>query len=110
MVVSSFSSRKPCFICGKAGTGKSYLIECLKNYFKSIKAPYVVTASTGIASILIGGRTLHSAFAIFSENDKYYSGLSPDKSQGKAMALCEVFFIDEVTMLNKNIFELVDKN
>lgn len=108
MVIECFKSRKPVFISGKAGTGKSFLIECLKNYFMSQRIIYAVTASTGIASILIGGRTLHSAFAIFSQNEKYYSGLTPDKSQGKSMALCEVLFIDEVTMLNKDILELVD--
>jgi hypothetical protein len=46
---------------------------------------------------------------VFSSNEKYFSGLSPTNINGKAMALCEVLFVDEVTMVTKEIFNLIDK-
>ena len=108
-VLANFVSKSPILIPEKSGTSKSYVINCLKEYFEKEKVPFLVTASTGIASILIGGKTLHSAFSVFSSNEKYFSGLSPTNINGKAMALCEVLFVDEVAMVTKEIFNLIDK-
>ena len=46
------------FITGPAGTGKSYLLNYLKKEFT--KKRFHITATTGIASINVGGTTLHS--------------------------------------------------
>src|SRR4051812_37588718 len=47
------------FITGKAGTGKSSLL----NYFrKHTQKKYIVLSPTGIAAINIGGSTIHSFF------------------------------------------------
>ena len=108
-VIDDFPSRTPFFISGKAGTGKSYVINCLKQYFMFNGIPFMVTASTGIAAVLIGGRTLHSAFSIFSHGNNIYSGLNANNDQGKAIGLMEILFVDEVTMVNKDIFDLIDK-
>ncbi|KAH9081885.1 PIF1-like helicase-domain-containing protein [Lactarius deliciosus] len=52
------------FITGPAGTGKTVLlheiIKCLRLRFPGHQTAVAVTASTGIASISIGGTTLHS--------------------------------------------------
>ena len=61
------------FISGKAGTGKSFLITCLKSLFTSQSIPFVTAASTGIASTLIGGRTVHSTFGLFTTSDDQIS-------------------------------------
>ena len=45
------------FITGAAGTGKSHLLNLLK---KTYGGELVLTASTGIAALNIGGMTLHS--------------------------------------------------
>ena len=108
-IIHSLPNRTPFFIPGKAGTGKSFVVSCIKNYLVANDIPFIVTASTGIASILIGGRTLHSVFSIFSKNERYHSGLSPNNANGKAMGLCQVIFVDEVTMINKDIFNLIDR-
>ena len=55
------------FIQGKAGTGKSFLINILIKFLISKSIPYIVYASTGIAASLIGGSTVHSAFGIYSK-------------------------------------------
>ena len=108
-VINGFPSRSPHLIYGSAGTGKSYVIETLKLYFKSINAKFCVTSSTGISAILIGGRTVHSAFALFEKDRKIYSGLSINNIQGKSIAELEVLFVDEISMLNKEVFDTVSE-
>ena len=45
-------------VCGTAGTGKTYLINALKQV---LGEKCLVTATTGIAAFSINGQTLHSA-------------------------------------------------
>ena len=107
-IIDGFPSREPFFISGKAGTGKSFVINTLKKYFIANNIPFLITASTGIASVLIGGKTLHSAFSIFSKEGHVYSGIVPNHENGKSLGLLEVLFVDEVTMVHKDIFNLID--
>lgn len=107
-IIKDIAVRSSVFISGKAGTGKSFVVKCLQNYFIYKKLRFVVTASTGIAAVLIGGKTIHSAFSIYSENDKYNSGLSINNAQGKVLAESDVIFVDEVTMVGRSIFDLID--
>ena len=53
------NTNKSVFITGKAGTGKSTLLE----YFRSItKKKVVVLAPTGVAALNVKGQTIHSFF------------------------------------------------
>src|SRR5258708_3853064 len=53
------NSRKNVFITGRAGTGKSTLL----NYFKSKTTKNIaILAPTGVAALNIGGQTIHSFF------------------------------------------------
>jgi len=53
------NTRKNVFITGKAGTGKSTLLQ----YFRSItKKKVVVLAPTGVAALNVQGETIHSFF------------------------------------------------
>ena len=63
-VITGYTSGISHLIYGSAGTGKSFVISTLKNYYISQNINFAVTASTGIAGMLIGGRTLHSCFSI----------------------------------------------
>jgi len=47
------------YITGKAGTGKSSL---LQHFIKHTEKRYVVLAPTGIAALNVGGQTAHSFF------------------------------------------------
>jgi hypothetical protein len=54
------------FLAGSGGTGKSRVIQCFKDFARrwhSI-ASTVIGASSGVAAMLIGGCTLHSALGI----------------------------------------------
>jgi hypothetical protein len=96
-------------ISGKAGTGKSFLLRCLMAFLIAHNIPYVVTASTGIAATLIGGRTVHSCFRIFSNENTHVSNLSISDRQGAALSHIRVLFIDEITMLSSSIFDILNR-
>ena len=56
--------RKNIFLTGPAGTGKSFLINHIKEWAIEKQLKFVITALTGSAALLIHGRTLHSALGI----------------------------------------------
>ncbi len=53
------NSDKNIFITGRAGTGKSTLLEYLRD---NIKKNLVVLAPTGVAALNVKGQTIHSFF------------------------------------------------
>lgn len=55
------ADKRNIFLTGGAGTGKSYVIQ---SYIKHAPEKPAVLASTGAASLLIGGRTFHSFFGL----------------------------------------------
>ena len=86
-------------ITGPGGVGKSYMIGKLASRFDA-----TLTAMTGMAAVLIGGKTLHSALGI---------GLGKDSAQTLARRCpkkiwldLKLLIIDEVSMLSA---ELLDK-
>ena len=95
------------FISGKAGTGKSFLINALKKFFITKDIPFIVCASTGIAASLIGGRTVHSAFGIFcnkkDDNEEVFCSLDISKENGYAISFAKIIIIDEVTMMSGKV-------
>jgi ATP-dependent DNA helicase PIF1 len=98
------------FFSGCAGTGKTYtlrsIIECLP-----INSTFV-TAMTGIASSLLPqGTTLHSFAGIGHGSGPKDLILKKVKSNQKAVGQwkkCKTLIIDEVSMLSKELFELID--
>lgn len=49
------------FVTGKAGTGKSLLLQYFRAYTKK---RLVVVAPTGVAALNVGGQTIHSLFKL----------------------------------------------
>lgn len=94
------------FITGKAGTGKSYLL----NFFiRNSKKKVVVVAPTGVAAINVGGQTIHSLFQLpfdppFSEED-----LTPSRSKKELFRALDAIVIDEVSMVRADIMDAIDK-
>lgn len=97
------------FITGKAGTGKSTFI----HYFaRNSKKNVLLTAFTGIASVNIGGQTIHSFFQfplkpLLPEDDeiKVFGQNSPKYNLIKKI---DTIVIDEVSMLRSDILEAID--
>lgn len=111
LAVDLVKQGKNVFITGPAGTGKSYLLNYLK---KELSNRYFhVTATTGIASINIGGVTLHSWAGLgieqvpISELIKKIFSANGSRLRNKLLT-AEILAIDEVSMLSKDTFELLD--
>ena len=100
-----------CFITGKAGTGKSFL---LKYFRKEANRKTLVLAPTGIAALNVEGSTLHSTFGYHNlvnlPVDEISIGTIQLKSE-KQLVLKEVdtIIIDEVSMVRADTFEKIDK-
>lgn len=103
------------FFTGPAGSGKSLILKHLKQYLDSMTKTYAITAPTGIASVLIGGQTIHS-WSKVGKGEKsvgYYMQKVRStirhpgaKSKGKhakaaeaAWKKTEVLIIDEISMV-----------
>ncbi len=97
------------FITGHAGTGKSYILERLKEQFKKL----VITSTTGIAAVNIKGQTIHSWAGIglcrYSIENIVKNIMTKKPAIKKNIEKCTMLAIDEISMLNIKAFEYVDK-
>ena len=58
--------------------------------------------------MLIKGKTVHSAFGLFNDDDKIICGLNVDKPNGISMTYVKVIIIDEVTMISADVLDAVN--
>ena len=92
------------FITGRAGTGKSTLLE----YFRSITAKkIVVLAPTGVAALNIKGQTIHSFFGFRPDiTPLKVKSIEKDNSIFKKL---DILVIDEISMVRADLLDCVDK-
>lgn len=92
------------FLTGKAGTGKSTVIQ---EYRKTSNKPTLYVAPTGIAALNIKGQTIHSCFQI---PPGAMSDLSPISSRRRFDVLrnAQVVIIDEISMVRSDLLTAVD--
>ncbi len=93
------------FLTGKAGTGKSTLLD----YFcrTTTKQP-VILASTGVAALNVKGQTIHSFFG-------FYVDVTPDKisklkkppRNSKLLKKLKMIIIDEASMVRADLMDCV---
>jgi len=106
-------NKENCFISGPAGSGKTTLINTFVDLMDAEfngNIEIAVTATTGIAATLIGGRTLHS-WAGFGISDEPFDAdkLSPFQiSKHKVFKETDVLIIDEISMLPAHLFTKLD--
>uniref|UniRef100_A0A8D8XYD7 ATP-dependent DNA helicase n=1 Tax=Cacopsylla melanoneura TaxID=428564 RepID=A0A8D8XYD7_9HEMI len=109
------------FLSGSAGVGKSTVInaiyQAVTNYFDELpggnkdKIVVLLTAYSGKASYLIGGVTLHTAFALPVSQ---YAGQMPQLSADIANTIRENLFhtklliIDEISFVGSTFFSRID--
>lgn len=88
------------FLTGGAGCGKSFVI---REFTKEIEPKLMpILASTGAASVLVGGRTFHSFFGLgIMEGgpDATYERAAKDKRLITRLRKVEGFIIDEISMI-----------
>ena len=91
-------------ICGTAGTGKTYLINALKQV---IRGKCIVTTTTGIAAFNIHGQTLHSAAQLPIRENKELQGESLQCLQFKLKGK-EYLTVDEMSMIGHKMLSWLD--
>lgn len=94
------------FVSGKAGTGKSTL---LKYFTSNTNKKYAVLAPTGIAAMNVRGQTIHSFFK-FSPKLIAPESIQPDFVRNALFKGLQTLIIDEVSMVNANLMEAIDKS
>jgi len=96
-------------VSGPGGSGKSTLIEHVARFFEEKRLKKVgVTATTGNASVLIGGTTIHSYLGIGLGNQSRMEmllSLQNSKKKLKNWTKTDLLIIDEVSMLNPDLFD-----
>lgn len=110
-IVESYLNGDNIFISGGAGTGKSYLLNYLKRNFSHLGLE--ITASTGIASINIGGSTIHSFAGIGLANhpiEQILANLKQPKFSKirKRIIKTRTLAIDEISMISPELLEILD--
>jgi ATP-dependent exoDNAse (exonuclease V) alpha subunit len=93
------------FVTGRAGTGKSTLLRCLKDL---VNDELVVVAPTGLAAVNVGGQTIHSFFGfpprLIRPNDIRRS------RNGRLMRRLKFLVIDEVSMVRSDLMWAIDQS
>lgn len=91
------------FLTGSAGTGKSFLIKMLQNEFGT---NIQVTAMTGAAALLIGGKTIHSWAGIGIGEGEPEELMISVKRRGCIMKWrkTQILVIDEISMMSADLF------
>lgn len=88
------------FITGRAGSGKSTLIQQLRT-----QNGVAICAPTGIAALNCGGATLHSTFKI---PPRFLDPLHPAPKTVRGLDKLKILVIDEISMVRADILDFVD--
>lgn len=105
-VFYSFKKGSNIFLCGKGGSGKSFLTRYIIEFCKKINMSVLICAPTGIASLNIGGSTIHRVFKVparIIEKDERCR----EKKNLEIIAKADVIIIDEISMCRIDVFEYV---
>ncbi len=97
---------KSVFVTGRAGTGKSTLLEHFREHTKK---KIVVLAPTGVAALNVRGQTIHSFF-------HFKPGITPatvkrrvDKEDKNIYEELHSIVIDEISMVRADLLDCVDR-
>ena len=99
-------TQKNVFVTGRAGTGKSTLL----NYFcDHTGKKAVILAPTGVAAVNVGGQTIHSFFGF--KPDVTLSAIRKKNRDEKKNIYrkLKTIVIDEISMVRADILDCVDK-
>lgn len=99
-------SREHIFVTGRAGTGKSTLLNHLAwNTSKQL----VIAAPTGVAALNVGGQTIHSLFrlpiGVIADHEIEQNG-----DLRKLLGSIDTLVIDEVSMVNADLMDAMDRS
>ncbi len=94
------------FITGRAGTGKSTLLQ----YFSwNTRKQIAVCAPTGVAALNVEGQTIHSLFrlpiGLVADQD-----LEQSDATRRILGAIDTLVIDEVSMVNADLMDAIDRS
>ncbi len=100
------TTRDNIFVTGRAGTGKSTLLNYLSwNTSKQL----VISAPTGVAALNVGGQTIHSLFrlpiGVIADHD-----IEQSAELKKLLNTIDTLVIDEVSMVNADLLDAIDRS
>ncbi len=100
------TTRDHVFVTGRAGTGKSTLLNHLAWHTSK---QLVVCAPTGVAALNVGGQTIHSLFrlpiGVIAD-----SSLDQPPELKKLLNTIDTLVIDEVSMVNADLVDAIDRS
>ena len=94
------------FLTGAAGTGKSTMLEHIRNQLDLKK---MIVAPTGVAALNIGGNTINSAFRIGFDTIPEITK-SKDPRFGKLLKNLELLIIDEISMVRAPMLDAISQS
>lgn len=98
------TTKTPIFLTGKAGTGKSLLLQ----YFRQkTNKNIVVCAPTGVAALNIRGQTIHSLFRLPITLIRK-GEVKLEKNVSTLLQFTDIVVIDEVSMVRADIMDAID--
>lgn len=101
------------FLTGSSGTGKSFCLKQIIEWSHESQINVGVTASTGAASFLIGGRTLHSFLGIGlgtgSASSLASKTLSKNEIVYDRIRFLKLLIIDEISMIGSELFTKISE-
>lgn len=98
--MTALSGNDNVFLTGAAGTGKSFVIR----QFMETQYDPVVLATTGMAAILLSGRTFHSFFCLwnlFAPYDQLVESAMKNWKMKNRVNRADCIIVDEVSMLDE---------
>ena len=99
------TTRENIFVTGRAGTGKSTLLNYLAGHSSK---QVVVCAPTGVAALNVGGQTVHSLFrlpiGVIADHPIRHTA-----DVRKLLSTIETLVIDEVSMVNADLLDAIDR-
>uniref|UniRef100_A0A914N5S4 ATP-dependent DNA helicase n=4 Tax=Meloidogyne TaxID=189290 RepID=A0A914N5S4_MELIC len=110
-VLDPNTKNKLFFLSGDGGTGKTFLLNYIIYKLREMRLKVLATASTGIAAtnFYAGGMTFHSAFRFgINVEPDVIPPVTVDSYFGRRIIEANLVIVDEVTILNKTIFENVN--
>lgn len=111
-VLESVKLGQNTLITGGAGVGKSYTVEKIVEWATQNHKIVGVCAMTGCAALLINGTTLHSFLGIGLGQEPALTlarKVSKYPTVRERIQDLDVFFLDEVSMLNAELFEKIEE-
>jgi ATP-dependent exoDNAse (exonuclease V) alpha subunit len=93
------------FVTGRAGTGKSTLLKCLRDIMEDRMA---VVAPTGLAAVNVGGQTIHSFFGLPPRLVRK-DDIRRSRNAG-IMRKLKFLVIDEVSMVRSDLMWGIDQS